>query len=455
MERQKENKRWDRLIDAILAGDVIPVVGSDFLVETEDGGIASFPDHHKQLIDVLAQICELRGDVANFSQLIYHPEFNKWTDGNPDFIYPLISEVLLQLIEQRTLQPSHLLMKLLKTRLFPFVITTSFSPVTEEAMREAWGGEQVRVLQYRNDSKRDLTVGIGDISCEAEMLQPTVYYMFGKCSAEPHRFVVSDLDMMDFCKSWLAGGNKVPRMLTEVLKKKYLLVLGNNYSDWLFRFVWYSLRNTPDMMRNSMIVNSSLEPTLVNFLEQLQTFIKNDPATIIHEIVDRINKKRKYVAPARRQRSDVFLSYSRSDVDVAQRVKEALQANGLTVWFDKDSIPEGSDWRTAIENGIRNSRLFVPLLTHNVETEYLEPHEYRVEWLTAADIADKMGGRKFIWPLAVEGFDFHNEQTKVPQQLKDKNATWFKIPGDFTEFAEAVMSEIDNLKVKEREMEDR
>ncbi len=230
--------------------------------------------------------------------MIYHPEFNKWTDGNPDFIYPLISEVLLQLIEQRTLQPSHLLMKLLKTRLFPFVITTSFSPVTEEAMREAWGGEQVRVLQYRNDSKRDLTVGIGDISCEAEMLQPTVYYMFGKCSAEPHRFVVSDLDMMDFCKSWLAGGNKVPRMLTEVLKKKYLLVLGNNYSDWLFRFVWYSLRNTPDMMRNSMIVNSSLEPTLVNFLEQLQTFIKNDPATIIHEIVDRINKKRKDVAPA-------------------------------------------------------------------------------------------------------------------------------------------------------------
>ena len=102
VERLKENKRWDRLIDAILAGDVIPVVGSDFLVETEDGGIVAFPDHHKQLIDVLAQICELRGDVANFSQLIYHPEFNKWTDGNPDFIYPLISEVLLQLIEQRT-----------------------------------------------------------------------------------------------------------------------------------------------------------------------------------------------------------------------------------------------------------------------------------------------------------------------------------------------------------------
>ena len=84
----------------------------------------------------------------------------------------------------------------------------------------------------------------------------------------------------------------------------------------------------PDMMRNSMIVNSSLEPTLVNFLEQLQTFIKNDPATIIHEIVDRINKKRKDVAPAWRQRSDVFLSYSRSDADVAQRVKKTLQAMG-------------------------------------------------------------------------------------------------------------------------------
>lgn len=245
VERLKENKRWNRLIDAILAGDVIPVVGSDFLIETENDGVTSFPDHHKQLTDVLAQICEVPGDVADFSQLIYHPEFNKWTDGNPDFIYPLISEVLLQLIEQRTLQPSHLLMKLLETRLFPFVITTSFSPVIEYAMREAWGREQVRVLQYRNDSKRDLTAGIGDISCEAEMLQPTVYYMFGKCSAEPHRFVVSDLDMMDFCKSWLAGGNKVPRMLTEVLKKKYLLVLGNNYSDWLFRFVSVYCADTP------------------------------------------------------------------------------------------------------------------------------------------------------------------------------------------------------------------
>lgn len=66
VERLKENKRWDRLIDAILAGDVIPVVGSDFLVETDDGGIASFPDHHKQLIDVWLRFANCAAMLPTF-----------------------------------------------------------------------------------------------------------------------------------------------------------------------------------------------------------------------------------------------------------------------------------------------------------------------------------------------------------------------------------------------------
>lgn len=457
--QQKEERRWDSFITAIMEGRVIPVIGPDFLTETgnDSTGEPEFVNHHQQLIDVLAAACEIEEDLKTFSQLIHNRFFRNATDENREAIYSLLTEILDQLIEQKHLRPNHLLVRLLKTRLFPFVITTSFSPVVELIMKEAWPDSDIRVLQFRNDSKRDLMPGVGDISAEKDLAVPTVYYMFGKYSNEPNRYVVSDLDMMDFCKSWLSGGSKVPRVLFEALKKRYLLVLGNNYSDWLFRFIWYAIRNTPDMMRSSMILNESIEPSLLRFLEQVQTFIERNPSYVIEEIERRVGERRKSLREFTNERGndtvDVFLSYSRRDVNIAIKIADALKERGLKVWFDLEAIPEGENWRAHIKRGITGSKLFIPLLTSNVEREYAEPHEYREEWRMAVELARKMGGRKFIWPLAEKGFDFYSSETEVPVEFGDKNASWFDMNVSFDDFAEKIKTEIDSFNKKNQELQ--
>lgn len=451
---KKEEKRWNDLIDAVMDGRVIPVIGPDFLVDEEPDANGNVSNLHQQIINIFASAYGVESNPKSFSQLVYDKDFLYETNSDREAIYMLINQILTQTMEEGQLHPGHLLQRLLLLRKFPFVITTSFTPIVEMAMRVAWPEKEVRVLQFRNDPSHDQTPGKGDIDSELDLETPTVYYMFGKHCDEP-RYVVTDLDMMDFCKKWIAGGANVPRVLTEAMKKRYLLVLGNNYSDWLFRFIWYAMRPTSDSMKSSLMVHDNLDPSLRDFLDRLQTFIEKDPSFVVAEIEQRVNarlEQQKRDNTGQQYDTDVFLSYSRRDKDVADRVYRALSDAGLRVWYDSTDIPGGADWKQTFLRGVRNTRLFIPILSANVAREYMQPHEYRDEWNLAASMASKMGGIDFIWPLAEKGFDFYSRQIALPEEFHQKNASWYTIADDFTGYAAEVKSKINEIKCREEEL---
>lgn len=58
-------------------------------------------------------------------------------------------------------------------------------------------------------------------------------------------------------------------------------------------------------------------------------------------------------------RSEVFISYSRTDGDFARKMNEELQLTGKTTWFDQESIAAGADFQKEIYNGIENSDNFL------------------------------------------------------------------------------------------------
>ena len=351
-------ERWNELITHITEGNVIPVIGPDLLTEPKNG-----ENFHQRLIDKLAQWGQVTTHPVSFSQLVYDSNFiSKLSKSklNKDAVYKLLNKLLGKVSE-----PAHpLLERLLKTKRFPFVITTSFTTVVENCMREIYGQDKVRVLQFNNDSQRSMQVGFGDILNEKEMAKPTVFYMFGKVSAEPHRYVVTDLDMMEFCRTWLSGMG-IPRNLTECLKKRYLLFLGGSYSDWLFRFIWFSMRHgVSESHRASMfVVPESQKSNLGNFesvLERLEAFTQHDPEAVISQIEQRLAKidesQVKSKAPITETGYDVFLSYSRSDKDDAEHLYTELAKRGINVWFDKQAIGVADNWRQAIRSGIHQSK---------------------------------------------------------------------------------------------------
>ena len=257
-----ENKRqWDELIDKIIQGEVVPVIGPEFLAKDDDDA-NKWVNPHQELINMLAETKNITPcNHKSFSELLYDDAFP--ASERMD-IYNLIGEVFEPEIkeldngkipEDGIFHPSALLMKLLRVCKFRFVITTSFTPVVEYAMKDIYGNGNVNILNFSNNP-----LGNDDLKDIDDIYRPTVYYMFGRVCRQSERYVVNDSDMLSFCRSWLSNA---PSNLVNVLRDKYLLLLGNNYSDWLCRFVWYSMKTKLKTELKGMVVNPSAKGEMI------------------------------------------------------------------------------------------------------------------------------------------------------------------------------------------------
>ena len=429
--------QWEDLVSEIIKGNVIPVIGPDFL-------ISDSRNLHSQIIDFLAQKLRIDSHPQTFSQLIYDKSFTIKRNKIYNFVNQVVNAV------GTSKQPNALLMQLLQTKRFPFVITTSFTPIVEQAMAKVWGKEP-RVLVFKNDPNNDKVAGKGDIKNARDLEDPTVYYMFGKhCNCDMHPdFVVTELDMMQFCQRWISGVG-TPPVLSNIIKDKYLLVLGNNYSDWLLRFIWYSLRSN-EKLSSSLFVGEQKDEPLMSFLSRLEVFTQTDPRKVVEEICGRLQKREQEMDRARNVQQeysrDVFLSYSRRDSDVAVKIMKKLSEQGVSVWMDSEGgIGDAERWRDAIARGVRECRIFVPLLTANIEREFAEEHEYRIEWNLASTRASKMGNVPYIFPLAEKGFDFYNELTGIPKEFGELNAVWYDSGSDLDAIAGKISDKVQTSK---------
>lgn len=405
-DNNNDEPLWDKLIEQIIDGNVIPVIGADLLIDNSS-------NLHKFIMDGLARTFGVSKQVNSFSELVYAPEYkNKFKLDN---IYYQVDKIFAA----KRFPASERLRRLLSIRQFPFIITTSFTPVIEQAMQNIWKDE-LRVMKFNNNPSEN-----SDIKNGADLRKPTIYYMFGKVGAGAHKYVLTDIDLLDFVSSWLSNDNKArPKNLCNELKDKYLLMLGNTYSDWLFRFIWYSMRK-PDL-GHGMLAYDTLDESLINFLERTETFTKQNTSDVIDQILVRLSKKlkeneaTKFNKPG--ENMDVFISYSRSDTQVAEQLYKALTAQGKRVWYDKYNLTDGGLFMDEIRKAIKTAKYFVPILTPNIEKEKRESHVYRNEWDTAIEVAISMG-RTYIIPLADSNFDFY--KAAIPERMQQHNAIFY------------------------------
>ena len=76
----------------------------------------------------------------------------------------------------------------------------------------------------------------------------------------------------------------------------------------------------------------------------------------------------KVVTPMR-----IFLSYGHdANEELVRRIKTDLEQRGHDVWFDKNEIKFGDDWRRAITDGILHSQRVVSFLSKHSTRDPLE-----------------------------------------------------------------------------------
>lgn len=421
-DNNNDEPLWDKLIQQIIDGNVIPVIGADLLIDNSS-------NLHKVIMDGLARTLGVNKQINSFSELIYTPEYKNKFNFKLDNIYYQVDK----LFAAKRFPASERLRRLLSIKQFPFVITTSFTPVVEQAMQNIWKDE-LRIMKFNNNPSEN-----NDIKNGADLRKPTIYYMFGKVGAGAHKYVLTDIDLLDFVSSWLSNDNKArPKNLCNELKDKYLLMLGNTYSDWLFRFIWYSMRK-PNL-GHGMLAYDTLDESLINFLERTETFTKQNTSDVIDQIMVRLDKKLKENEATKfnkpEENMDVFISYSRSDTHIAERLYKALTAQGKRVWYDKYNLTDGGLFMEEIRKAIRTAKYFVPILTTNIENEKKESHVYRNEWDAAIEVAISMG-RTYIIPLADKNFDFY--KAAIPERMQQHNAIFYSSGEDVEAAADKII----------------
>ena len=78
--------------------------------------------------------------------------------------------------------------------------------------------------------------------------------------------------------------------------------------------------------------------------------------------------------------ADVFISHSSKDKEIADRLCEYLERNGLKCWIAPRNIEPGCEWPVAISEAIQNVKIMVVIYSHNAASSTQVPKE-----LTLAD----------------------------------------------------------------------
>jgi hypothetical protein len=423
-----KNNIWDRLLDYLDEGCVIPIVGPD-LLQVEVDGEAELVDHY--LARRLAQSYGLAADGLPPERPLNHV-VSKLFRYRKDH-YGICGDIF-QIMKEAAFQPSRSLQQLAEITDFNLFVSTTFHTLLEKAINQVRFGGACETQSFAYSPKK-----LSDLpSIKQKLTRPTVYYLMGKLSATPN-YVISDEELLEYLCD-LQSDNRRPDRLFDELKKNHLLILGEDFSDWLARIFLRTARGgrlsaTTDFEEILADKKTQSDPSLVSFLLHFSTHTRvYQPGSAV-EFVDELwtrwrgrhPESRESAAeqdPRQMPRNAIFISYARDDLFAVQELKAGLEAAGLPVWFDYQSLRAGDDFNPQIERYIsKECSCFLAIISASTERR----HEgfFRREWNLAVDRAKGIHfARQFIVPVVVD--DTENPSA-VPPRFEQLN--YQRLPG--------------------------
>ena len=333
------------------------------------------------------------------------------------------------------------LVRLLRTKLFKFVLTTTIDGYVETLMRDIWG-EDLRIVNITDtQSLKDFQSAL-EKSRVNKYTQPTLFYVFGKVIAgrpKPRGYVETDVDAIKVIEKWLMDVDT--KYIVPFLKEKRLLAVGCKFDDWYFRFFWYILTRgfddtdregskdidgnllTSDNLATMFDPESPSDKQLRDYLMRRGVCMHDDVwefMTHIHTLLTSTDEESPFskMVQDKRRQGGIFISYKSCDVLAASELFCKLaRENGLNVWFDNASLNVGSEYKTVIQEAIKKAHIFIPVLSPSIATDLEAQGEnintfYSDEWRWAAQ-----NGNLTIFPVAIEGYDLRSETHSVFENI--------------------------------------
>ncbi len=416
---------WDQLLQLIDAGRVVPIVGRDLLTTSLDGRQV---DLYPLLAERLAEYLQVSTD-----ELPAGGEINavacRYLDagGQLEELYPALMSVTPSPEELAIPAPPAQLAAITPIKLF---LSTTFDPLLARALDQARFGGQPKTesLAYSPEKAQDLPVEA------ARLDRPVVYHLFGRLSPVPLEYALTQEDTLEFLHSLQSEANR-PELLFDELGRANLILLGSSFGGWLARMFLrmarrqrlLEVRGRTDYLADPRVSDDEgLVLFLRHFSSRTQIYKQGDAASFVEELSRRWTELHPEAAeesiadtvssstPTEPRGQAVFLSYASEDRESAISIRDALEGEHLTVFFDRDDLKTGDDWDAKLRKSIAASALFVMLISENTLTP--EARYFRDEWNEALGQAARMPrNRRFLVPVVVDSTSEQNEA--LPEEL--------------------------------------
>ena len=433
-QKHFDEDAWDDLLNYIEERRVIPIIGPDLLRVQTDCGL-------RPLYEWLAERLAARLQVDT-TGLPRPPTLNDVVcsylgqRGRREEAYTRIRSIMREV----EFEPPPALRQLALITDFDLFVTTTFDPLLERAVNlERYGGQPTaEVIAYAPNRVADLPVE------RSQLQRVVVYHMLGRLSASP-TYVVSDEDMLEFICA-LQSEHLTPDKLFHELEHNHLLLIGSDFSNWLARLFLRMAkrkrlsdpRDVGEVLADDHTIN---DERLVAFLQQVsvRTRVYGGAESFVAELHARWTKRRgstvsssgasgapqRFLPPSREMPDNaIFISYARDDLPAVQRLKAAMDAAGLTTWFDLDRLESGDDYDRKIHANIARCSFFVPIISATTQRR----HEgyFRREWSYAVDRSRNIAeGAVFILPVCID--DTPEADALVPDKFRALHIT--RTPG--------------------------
>lgn len=415
---------WDSFIQNVTNGQYILILGSEaMLSKSLEGNYGG--DSYQLIFDDVKESLISSGIL---------PENNTSTDFTQlSYIYRNIETYIRASVNENLefkaeeIEPR--LVELMKTGFFKVVLTTTFDPYALELMEHVWGKGNVRVMNInspRSSLDFDLEKYISDDITVP--VQPTLYYIFGKAfpADETRPFVVNDNDAIVTLSKWM--GESAPERMLKYIRSKRILALGCKFDDWFFRFFWYTMRKSIiEISKGEVVVSldeqSETDRKLKKYLDNENIYYQPDARKFIDEMLTRLSQYNiSEEIIDKRRRKGVFISYAHEDFDIVRHIFLSLANAGIDVWFDDRDLQGGDKYEKDIPVAIADSRIFVPVLSSQVQKD-IEESSWRyykdIEWSTAQAMCNTNSEYKVL-PVRLPGYDIRSKANSdsLPQCMR-------------------------------------
>ena len=418
LDKNKINERnWELLINAIQEKRVVPIIGEN-LIQVSVNNITYDAKSY-----VLEQLSNRFGNGEKFINYSQADDYIRYSiqqirnAGNTTDIYFEINDILKNV----TITLPNFVIDFFKLCNFPLILTTSYV----KGIGKILGIPENNIKFYNKNNKSDIS------EYEISNNTPILYHLFGRMN--PTKFKVTDDDLLDYIHHWHNNDTR-PIKLGNMLKDKFLLVLGCNYPNWLFRFFWHSIKNftiepTSKNMQGVVTITQERADTdddLMHFLSHIQTTVYKNAEDFINEFNNKYRSRNDdidskciidiYPNKNETNSHDIFMSYANEDYDIAIKIAEKLRDYGATVWFDKDKLEIGELYEKIIEKEIQNCKRFIPIISSN--TLQKGRRFFKKEWSLAIEEAGYRLNEPFISPITIDNYiDYYNEQA-IPSSFR-------------------------------------